>query len=124
MNPEIYSILDDMKKHMPKNPIATSDRQTDLSIKASMLLILLAEENEKSAKKLEKLTKTLTALTWFIAILTLFLVLSVFFEFSKIPVKFPQYPSLSVEKTTEQKNNKDIQALPKGGHHVPNVITK
>jgi len=124
MNSEIYSILDDMKKHMPKNPIATSDRHTDLSIKNSMLLVLLAEENEKSAKKLEKLTKTLSILTWVIAIFTAFLVLSVFFEFPKTPVKFPQKSSLKVEKTTETKNNKDIQALPEGGHHVPNVITK
>ena len=75
MNSEIYSILDDMKKHMPKNPIATSDRHTDLSIKNSMLLVLLAEENEKSAKKLEKLTKTLSILTWVIAIFTAFLVI-------------------------------------------------
>lgn len=124
MHPEIYSILDDMKIRRPKNPIANSDIQTYLQVQSSNILVLLAEENEKSAKKLEKLTKTLTVLTWFIAILTAFLVLSVFFEFSKFPVKFPQKPALSIEKTTENKNNKDIQTLPERGHHVPNIVTK
>jgi hypothetical protein len=124
MNSEIYSILDDMKKHMPKNPIATSDRHTDLSIKNSMLLVLLAEENEKSAKKLEKLTKTLTVLTWFIAILTTFLVLSVFFIFPKVFVQFNQQPYFTIEKTEKtEKNNppNNKNELPLQGEIVPHM---
>ncbi|MBI1811156.1 MAG: hypothetical protein HYR78_04370 [Nitrospirae bacterium] len=82
LNEKIYTILDDMRLCVGKDkiPIADCDKQIYLSIKSSELLVLLAEENEKSAKKIEKLTKTLTTLTWVIVALTAFLVLSVFFE--------------------------------------------
>jgi len=63
MNKEIYSILETMKIYTPKNPIATSDRHTDLSIKSAILSVLLAEEAEKSAKKITNLTWALFALT-------------------------------------------------------------
>jgi hypothetical protein len=78
MNPEIYTILDDMKIRRPKKPIANSDIQTYLQVENSNLLVLLAEENEKAARKIEKLTNVLIALTVVIAILTATLV---FLEF-------------------------------------------
>jgi hypothetical protein len=117
VNPEIKKILEDMKKRAPDNLGATSDKHTYLSIKNSELLVLLAEENEKSAKELGKHTIMIKFLTWVIVALTFFLVLSVFFEFPKI--KIGQYPTLSTEKSAANKSNRDIEALPKGSQTVP-----
>lgn len=119
MNPEIKTILEDMRKHIPRNPIATSDKHTYLSIQESALLVLLAEENEKSAKELGRHTIVIKFLTWVIVALTAFLVFSVFFEFPKI--KISQYPSLSAEKSAANESNRDIQALPKESQTIPDL---
>jgi hypothetical protein len=121
MNQEIYSILEDMKKHTPRSTIATSDRQTDLLMKNATLLVLLAEENEKSSIRIEKLTKTLTGLTWVIAILTAFLVLSVFFEFPKKGIQPNQNPSLRIEQPQKDHDGSKVQKLPKDSKAIPNV---
>ena len=76
MNPEIKSIIKDMKERSPKNPIASSDKQNYLLIRSSELLVLLAEEAEKSTEKIGKLT-------WAIVFLTAFLVFTTFFELWK-----------------------------------------
>ncbi len=62
MNPEIYAIIEDMKKRSPKNPIANSEIQTYLSVQSSSLLVLLAEEAEKQNQKISAFTKVLV---WF-----------------------------------------------------------
>lgn len=100
MNKEIYSVLESMKVHTPKNPQATSDRQTDLLIKNSALQVLLAEENEKSAKKIEKLTNVLIGLTIVIALLTAVLV---FFELRTENKKIDQNNNFKTEQ--KQQNN-------------------
>ena len=71
MNPKIRSIAEDMKNRSPKNPIATSDIQTYLSVQSSELLVLLAEEaeiqNSKTTEQTEKVirfTKAIHGLTW------------------------------------------------------------
>lgn len=63
MNPEIHSIVKDMKKHCQKDPIAETDRQTYLMVQSSRLSVLLAEEAEKSTKKIVYLTWALFGLT-------------------------------------------------------------
>jgi hypothetical protein len=71
MNPEIHSIVEDMKKRSKKEPIAESEIHTYLSIQMAHLLVLLAEESEKQSNKIseqtEKLiqyTRTIRYLTW------------------------------------------------------------
>ena len=87
MHPEIYTIIEDMKKRSPKNPIANSDKQTYLSVQSSRLLVLLAEEAAKSTEKNEKLTRRILFLTWVITVLTAVLLFTVFFEFPKIAIR-------------------------------------
>ncbi|HBR22226.1 MAG TPA: hypothetical protein DD713_06625 [Nitrospiraceae bacterium] len=98
MNPEIHTIIEDMKKRSPKNPLNNSDVQTYLSVQNSRLLVLLAEEAEKSAKKTEKLTGRILFLTWVIAILTAVLLFTVFFEVPKISIKLKQQPNQGTEQ--------------------------
>ncbi len=68
MNPEIHSIVNDMKKRCPKNPMASSDIQNYLSVQTSNLLVLLAEEteiqNNKTAKQTEKVISLTKAIHW------------------------------------------------------------
>ena len=71
MNPEIQSIVDDMQKRCPKNPLANSDVQTYLLVQASRLHVLIAKESEIQSRKISKLTKTMVWLTVAIVILTL-----------------------------------------------------
>jgi hypothetical protein len=100
MNQKIYSTLEEIKIHTHKNPIATSDRQTNLSIKNSELQVLLAEESEKNAKKLGKLTNVLIGLTVVIAILTAVLV---FFEFRTENKKIDQNRNFKTEQNQQNK---------------------
>lgn len=111
MNPEIHSIVEDMKKRCPKNPIANSDIQTYLSVQSSSLLVLLAEEAEKSAKKTEKLTGRILFLTWVIAILTAVLLFTVFFKFPKISIKLNQQPNQKTEQTQQNNTNKQLNEV-------------
>jgi len=113
MNPEIYTIIDDMKKRCPQNPTANSDIQTYLSVQNSRLLVLLAEETEKSAKKTEKLTGRILFLTLVIAILTAVLLFTVFFEFPKIHIQLGQKPNLKTEQTQQNNSNKQLNGI----HH-------
>ncbi len=107
MNPEIHAIIKDMKMRRPKNPLNNSDVQTYLSVENSSLLVLLAEEAEKSAEKNEKISKRILFLTWVIVALTAVLVFTVFFEFPKVSIKLNQQPNLSTQQT--QQNNSDKQ---------------
>ncbi|MBI5205806.1 MAG: hypothetical protein HZA11_12910 [Nitrospirae bacterium] len=109
MNPEIYTIIDDMELRCPKSRIANSDLQTYFQVQSSHLLVLLAEENEKASKKIEKLTNVLIALTLVIAILTAVLVL---FEFRPESKKLSQNPNLNTE-TKQQNNQSDVINEPK-----------
>ena len=80
MNPKINEILESMKKNQKDGPTGSSEFRTitGISIDMAALLVLLAEESEKNAKKIEKLTNVLIGLTIVIALLTAVLV---FFEF-------------------------------------------
>ena len=63
MNPDIHSIAKDMQQYSPKDPIATSDIHTHLSIQMARLLALLAEESEKQTKKMICFTIAIFAFT-------------------------------------------------------------
>ena len=64
MNPEIQTILDTMKKLLSNSPPhAVSDKHTHLLVHASHLQVLLAEDAEKSTKKITRLTWSLFGLT-------------------------------------------------------------
>ncbi len=111
MNPEIHTIIEDMKMRSPKNPIASSDKQNYLSIRSSELLVLLAEEAEKSAEKTEKLTRHILYLTWAIVALTAVLVFTVFFEFPKVAIKMNQQPKFKAEQTQQNDTNKQLNKI-------------
>jgi len=73
MNPEIHSIIEDMKKHIPQNDLPQDDRgrQNTLSFQMAHLLVLLAEESERQSNKLSeeteeliRYTRTIRYLTW------------------------------------------------------------
>lgn len=57
MDPEINTIVQDMKKHCKEDPIANSEKQTYLMVQSSRLSVLLAEEAETQNKKVAKQTK-------------------------------------------------------------------
>jgi uncharacterized membrane protein len=69
MNQEIYSIIEDMKKHIKREAIATSDIHTNQSIQMARLLVLLAEESERQSNKIaeqtEKVIRFTKAIVWF-----------------------------------------------------------
>jgi len=125
MNPEIHSIVKEMMDKAPANFIHTDpDPQSYHLARLAKLLALLAEEAEANVKKTENATKRIEFLSWVIAILTAVLVLTVFFEFPKTTVNFPQATERLIVKETKDKNDKNVQTLPERGHHVPNVIAK
>ena len=71
MDDGIYTIVEDMKKYTPKNPIADSDIHTHLSIQMARLFVLLAEASErhgnniaKQTEKIIRFTKAIVGLTW------------------------------------------------------------
>jgi hypothetical protein len=75
MNPEAHKIIEKMEKLIPEiDSINTNNHpaiNNVLSIHSSRLLVILAEEQEKSAEKLEqqtliliRFTKLLVGLTW------------------------------------------------------------
>lgn len=107
MNTEIYTILDDMKSRFRKDkiPIADSDKQTYLQIQASQLLVLLAEETEKSTNEMIKLNKRLLYLTWGIAVLTTVTLLVAFFEFPKVSILGNQRTYQTNKETQQNKTN-------------------
>lgn len=90
MNPEINSIIEDMRKFRPKEPIATSDIHTYQSVQMARLLFLLAEESEKQSTKLSEQTekliqftkaiKTLTLVLLFVGIVQIVLMVANFFR--------------------------------------------
>jgi len=102
MNKEIYTILADLQRlyRKGKPPIADSDKQIYLSIRSSELRILLAEESEKSSKKIERLTNVLIALTIAIVILTAILVFS---ELIPKNEKLNQGPDFKAQTNDEKK---------------------
>ncbi|MBI5578780.1 MAG: hypothetical protein HY895_06470 [Deltaproteobacteria bacterium] len=70
MNPEIHSIVEDMKKYSHKTPLGSSDIQNYLTIQNARLLVLLAEETETQSEKISNqgnimigLTKAVTGFT-------------------------------------------------------------
>lgn len=88
MNPEVHKLIQEMEKHLPEIPINVHSPATHnlLSIQMSKLLVLLAEEQEKSAEKLERQTNTLInltrwlfRLTWVLVILTVGLLIFTYF---------------------------------------------
>jgi hypothetical protein len=108
MNPEIHTIIEDMKRRSPKNPIASSDIQNYLQVQNSNLLVLLAEEAEKTAQKNEMISNRILFLTWVIVVLTAVLVFTVFFEVPKITIQQSQKPKLSTEQTDKNNNKQNI----------------
>ena len=73
MNQEINSIVEDMKKHSPKTPIATSDIHTYQSVQMARLLALLAEEAERQNQKVVEYSERVVCFTkvllWFTGLL-------------------------------------------------------
>ena len=67
MNKEIYSVIENMKKHCPSEPDITHGRpdviQNYQLIQMARLSVLLAEESERQAEKIKKYTKALVWLT-------------------------------------------------------------
>lgn len=112
MNPEIHSIVENMKRGR-KESIATSDILVYQIGQMAYLLSLLAEEAEKA-------TKWMVRLTWIIAILTCVLVLTIFFEFPKITIKTNQHPALITQETKKDIKSPKIQTLPNliWGHYT------
>jgi hypothetical protein len=84
VNQEIYTIIEDMKRQKPKETARPDTLLNYQSVQMAQLLVLLAEESEKSAKTTEKLTGRILYLTWAIAILTAVLLITSFVEFPKI----------------------------------------
>ena len=102
MNPKINEILESMKQRAKAGPIGSSEYRTitGLSIDMADLLVLLAEESEKNAKKIAKLTNVLIGLTIVIAFLTAVLV---FFEFRTENKKIDQNNHFKTEQTQQNK---------------------
>jgi hypothetical protein len=107
MNPEIYTILDDMRQRTPRDPvIATSDKNIYLSIQASRLQVLLAEEAEKATNENIKMQRTITKLTkvmLFVSVVLLFI--SVF----QVALQFFQHPPEIKYQIQKKENNKTLQ---------------
>jgi hypothetical protein len=78
MNPDIYSILEDLKKHVPVNPVHPNDVHTHQSFHIARLRVLIAEEEAESAEKMERFTK---GLYWFTAALLVLGVIQLFVAF-------------------------------------------
>ena len=114
MNPEIYTILNDMTQRTPKDPvIATSDKNIYLSIQASRLQVLLAEETEKFAKDAEKTTneninmqRTITELTRKLYLLTIALF---FIALLQVVLAFFQHPPEIKCQIQKEENYKQLQ---------------
>jgi hypothetical protein len=70
MNPEIFSIVEDMRRRCKENPIAESDKQTYLMVQSSRLSVLLAEAAETQNQIVAEQTKETVRLTGSIHILT------------------------------------------------------
>jgi heme/copper-type cytochrome/quinol oxidase subunit 2 len=102
MNPKINEILERMKKRPKDSPTGSSEYRTitGLSIDIAGLLVLLAEESEKNAKKIANLTNVLIGLTIVIALLTAVLV---FFEFRTENKKIDQNNHFKTEQTQQNK---------------------
>ena len=114
MNPEINVILQKIRKY------EELDREAHISALMACLQVLLAEENEKS-------TKRIAFLTWVIVILTAVLVLTVFFEFPKVFVQVNQKPYLSIKKTDQHEKNDPSDNktnLPLNGEIAPHMKIK
>lgn len=73
MNPEIYTIIEDMKKFNKNDPIDDLRIHIHLSIQTARLRVLLAEEAEKQNTKLSDQTDKLIQYTGAIKTLTLVL---------------------------------------------------
>ena len=78
MNPEIYSIIEDIKKFTPRNPNPEHKADVHILVRTSQLRVLLAEEAEKSTKKIVRLTWALFGLT--VALLVVAIVQTVIFK--------------------------------------------
>ncbi|HEY1718841.1 MAG TPA: hypothetical protein VGH42_11205 [Verrucomicrobiae bacterium] len=63
MSSEIQAIIDDLRRHVPSNPIHRDDVHTFQSFHIARLHALVAEQQAKSAKKLERFTWLLVCLT-------------------------------------------------------------
>jgi hypothetical protein len=63
MNPEIHTIIEDMKKRSPPSPLGSSDIQNYLSIQMARLLVLLSKEAEKQGAKIIYLTWAMAAMS-------------------------------------------------------------
>jgi hypothetical protein len=125
MNPEIYTILNDMTHRTPKDPvIATSDKNIYLSIQASRLQVLLAEETEKFAKDAEKTTteninmqRTITDLTRKLYLLTIALF---FIALLQVILPFFQHPP---EINCQMQKKENYRQLNKETNPVPQTHT-
>ena len=73
MNPEIHSIVEDMKKRSKKEPIAESDIHTYQLAQMAHLLSLLSQEAETHSEKVVDYSKKIVTFTkvllWFTGIL-------------------------------------------------------
>jgi hypothetical protein len=73
MNPEIHTIVEDMKKRSKKEPIAESDIHTYQLAQMAHLLSLLAEETETQSQKVIDYSKKIVIFTkvllWFTGVL-------------------------------------------------------
>lgn len=118
MNPEIYTILDDMKQRSPKDPvIATSDKQTYLSIQSSRLFVLLAEETEKSTNENVKMQRTITKLTW--AMLFVSVVLLVISAFQVYQSENHKNDQRQTQEKRQQQNSVPVSpAVPQRANDV------
>ena len=111
MNPEIHVIIEDMKRRKKSNPMGDLDIQNYLSVETSRLLVLLAEEAEKSAEKNVKISNRILFLTWVIVALTAVLVFTVFFEVPKVSIKLDQQAKFSTKQTQENNSDKQLNKV-------------
>ena len=63
MNPEIHSIVEDVQRRAPKNPLNNADVHTYVTIQMARLHALLAAESEKQAKVMIWFTIAIVVLT-------------------------------------------------------------
>ncbi len=115
MNPEIYDVLRQIGEYEPL------DRQARLSYLMSQLQVLLAEESEKSTKKIKNLTIVLIAFTIIIAILTGILALPLFYEFPKAIVKNDNQKYFYTPKKDKINNDPHIKNFPERSKEGPNI---
>ena len=73
MNPEIFSIVEDMKNRCSPDPLNPTDIQVYQTAKMARLLSLLAEETQTQSNKISEQTEKLIKLTKVLVCFTLVL---------------------------------------------------